>query len=243
MSLVLNTVIFLFGINIFFVNPCIALPAVTVNVWTHSSSQASQDHFAYLLLYELLGKQDDGHYLEIGSGHPTDGNNSYVFESSFGWKGISLDIVDIRNTWNSIRRNPLLIEDATKSDYASILKPFPTVIDYLSLDIDNNYDVVLQRIPFHDHLFKVITIEHDSYRFGDVYKDKERNILTSLGYYLLCPDVSIFLGKDCAFEDWWIHPSAFPAEVFSMLKSLDLKAKNHGQIIKTLQEAKNRLGN
>jgi hypothetical protein len=233
-------VIFSFGINLFVANPCVALPTGSAQGQIHSFSQASQDHFVYLLLYELLDKQDAGYYLDIGAGHPTDGNNSYVFERNFGWKGVSLDIVDTRKVWYSIRRNPLLIEDATQSNYQSMLKSFPPVIDYLSLDIDNSYDIVLQRIPFQEHVFKVITIEHDSYRFGNGLKEKERSILASFGYYLLCPDVSVFFnGRDCVFEDWWIHPSAFPVNVFSILKSLDLKGKTHNQLIKTIQECRN----
>ncbi len=244
MSALLKLVVFFFGINLFFAKPCMALPAVSEHKLTQSFSQASQDHFVYLLLYELLDKQDDGYYLEIGSGHPTEGNNSYLFEKTFGWKGISLDILDTRNIWYAVRQNSVLIEDATQSDYRSILHPFPRIFDYLSLDIDTSYDIVLQKIPFDEHIFKVITIEHDSYRFGNTLKEKERSILGSLGYYLLCPDVSVyFIGMECVFEDWWIHPSAFPAEVFSMLISLDLKGKNHGQIIKTIQEAKSRLVN
>jgi hypothetical protein len=208
-----------------------------------SYSQASQDRFVYFLLYELLDKQDDGYYLEIGAGHPISGNNSYLFEKNLGWKGVSIDIDKAsEKIWYSIRQNSLLIEDATQSDYKSILKPFPKVIDYLSLDIDNNYDIVLQKIPFNDYIFKVITIEHDFYRFGDKYKEAERMILASLGYYLLCPDVSIFhLGMDCVFEDWWIHPSAFPANILSSLTSLELKAKNNNQIINIISRSTNRL--
>jgi hypothetical protein len=57
-----------------------------------------------------------------------------------------------------------------------------------------------------------------------------------LGYYLLCPDVSVFFeGKNCLFEDWWVHPSAFPADVLSVLSSLDLKAKSHDELIRTIQ--------
>jgi hypothetical protein len=198
-----------------------------------SYSQASQDRFVYFLLYELLDKQDAGYYLEIGAGHPISGNNSYLFEKNLSWKGVSIDIDKAaEEIWYPARKNSLLIEDATQCDYQSILKPFPQVVDYLSLDIDNNYDTVLQKIPFNDYIFKVITIEHDFYKFGNKYKGAERMILTSLGYYLLCPDVSIFyLEMDCAFEDWWIHPSAFPANILSTLTSLDLKAKNNGQII------------
>jgi hypothetical protein len=202
-----------------------------------SYSQASQDRFVYFLLYELLDKKDDGYYLEIGAGHPTSGNNSYLFEKNLGWKGVSIDIDEAsKEIWYSVRQNPLLIEDAMQSDYKSILESFPQGIDYLSLDIDSNYDIVLQRIPFNDHIFKVITIEHDFYRFRDKYRRDERMILTSLGYYLLCPDVSIYhLYMDCVFEDWWIHPGAFPADVLSMLTSLDLKAKDNGQLINIIK--------
>lgn len=199
-----------------------------------SYSQASQDRFVHLLLYEILDKQDEGYYLEIGAGPPISCNNSYLFEKNFGWKGVSLDISDAyQNGWLSNRQNPLLIEDAEQADYGEILKPFPPQIDYLSLDVDANYDTILQRISFDEHTFKVITVEHDFYRFGDRFRKEERRILESLGYYLLCPDVS---NDGLLFEDWWIYPGAFPADLFSRLTSLDLKEKNHGAIIHAIEE-------
>src|SRR5579862_4170449 len=119
-------------------------------------SQASQDQFVHLLLYQLLDKKDVGYYLEIGANHPTFTNNTYFFEENLGWKGSSIDISDEhRDIWYATRQNPLLIEDAMQSDYGSILKPFPQVIDYLSLDIDASYDILLQRIPFKDYIFKI----------------------------------------------------------------------------------------
>jgi len=203
-----------------------------------SYSQASQDRFVHVLLYEILGKQDEGYYLEIGAGHPSQGSNTYALEKDFGWKGVSIDISDgYKTLWDSTRQNYLLIEDAIHADYRAILKPFPQVIDYLSLDIDRDYDVVLNRIPFDEHIFKIITIEHDAYRFGDKYREDERKILASLGYYLLCPDVSLFFnGRDSIFEDWWIHPSTVSSEVLPMLMSLDLKGKNHEELIKILRK-------
>lgn len=200
-------------------------------------SQASQDRFVHLLLYQILDKQDEGYYLEIGAGHPTFTNNTYFFEKDLGWKGSSIDISDEhKNAWYATRQNSLLIEDATQSDYRSILKPFPQVIDYLSLDIDASYDVLLQRIPFENYIFKIITIEHDFYRFGEEFRAEERKILTALGYQLLCPDVSVFFnGMDCIFEDWWVHSSVFSADEFFKLESLDLKAKDHEKLIKTLE--------
>lgn len=201
-----------------------------------SYSQASQDRFAYLLLCKLL-KEDKGYYLEIGSGHPSHTNNTYLFEKSLAWTGVSIDIDSrFQDVWSIERRNPLVIGDAALLDYEAILKSFPREIDYLSLDVDDNYVAILKRIFLSDHIFKVITIEHDFYRYGDQYRNEERAFLNAMGYYLICPDVSLFFnGRACIFEDWWIHPSAFSLEAFSMLKSLDLKGKMHNQIINTLE--------
>ncbi len=201
-----------------------------------SHSQASQDQFVYILLYELLNKQNEGYYLEIGAGHPSEGNNTYIFEKKFKWKGASIDLAT-QETWYSSRENPLIIEDATQFEYGPALKAFPQSIDYLSLDIDDNYNMVLKKIPFDKYIFNVITIEHDFYRYGDKFRAEERMFLSSLGYYLLCPDVSIsIMGKECTFEDWWIHPSAFSVDLIAELVSLDLNGKNHKQLVNTLHK-------
>jgi hypothetical protein len=228
-------IIAFFGINFLLIDHCIALPPISEHRQIQFYSQAAQDQFVYLLLYQLLDKQDTGYYLEIGAGHPSHINNSYFLEKDLGWKGISLDITSAyKNMWSSTRDNPLLIEDARQSDYTSILKSFPEVIDYLSLDIDADYDIVLNRIPFNDHVFKIITIEHDAYRYGDRYRKEERRILSSLGYYLLCSDVCAATGF--YYEDWWIYPSAFPSDVLLRLTSLDLKEKYYEPLLNTLQD-------
>ena len=227
MSLISRLVALIFGINLL-----LAAPKPT-----HSYSQASQDQFVYLLS-QLLEKQDEGYYLEIGAAYPIDGNNTYFLEKNLGWKGVSIDFDSgYKAAWTAARHNVLLIQDATLSDYHSILQPFPRVIDYLSLDIDSSYDIVLQKIFLSDHIFKIITIEHDFYIHGEKYRQGERKILSSLGYYLLCPDVSVFFnGKESTFEDWWVYPSAFPPDVLSKLTSLDLKAKSHRQLISSIEK-------
>ena len=147
------------------------------------------------------------------------------------WRGVSFEIESsFAESWSKSRKNPLLIEDATQADYVSILSDFPRVIDYLSLDIDGKYDIALKRIPFDDYTFKIITIEHDSYRFGKKYKEKQR-AFSSKGYHLLCPDVSHFFLK---IEDWWIHPSFFPPSALAKLKSLNLKGKEHKDIVRLI---------
>jgi len=196
-------------------------------------SQATQDEFVYTLVCKMLGVRDNGYYLEIGAYHPITINNTFFFEKNYNWKGVSIDISnEFEATWHSIRKNSLIIQDATRVDYEAVLASFPKVVDYLSLDIDSHYEAVLQRIPFDKYTFKVITMEHDFYRFGDLYRKREREILSSLGYYLLCPDVN--MGGD-AFEDWWIHPSAFPEPVFVFLKSLNLNGKDYREMAQILR--------
>ena len=196
-------------------------------------SQARQDESVYTILYNLLGKQDAGYYLEIGAGEPIHINNTYVLEKNCGWQGLSIDISDdLMSRWYAVRSNTLLSKDATQLDYSSILERFPRVIDYLSLDVDGYYDTVLKMVMHSNHIFKIITIEHDAYRYGDIYRSKEREILTALGYYLLCPDVS---NSGAAFEDWWIHPNFFPSGLLQQLKSLDLQGKDSMEIVQNIK--------
>ncbi len=196
-------------------------------------SQACQDAFVYTLLYDIEKKSDKGYYLEIGAAHPIRISNTYFLEKNLDWKGVSIEISPhYQKLWARKRRNQLLLVDATQTDYSIILKPFPKIIDYLSVDVDGQYDVVLNKIPFDKYIFKIITIEHDFYRFGAIYKDKERQILTSLGYQLLCSDV-LAMGQG-SFEDWWVHPSGFAKEKLQELLSLDLKEKDPNEIISIL---------
>lgn len=203
-------------------------------------SQCSQDEFVSILLYDLVDKQDVGTYLEIGAAWPEAHSNTYFFEMDKGWRGVSLEIRSgFKKLWHSSERNnTLLIVDATKANYGKVLDDFPPSIDYLSLDIDRDYDIVLNRIPFSKHCFKVITIEHDFYRLGDFFRKIEREILSALGYYLLCPDVHC---QGLLFEDWWIYPDAFPSDVLAVLQSLELASKDHRQLIKTLKDVAGQL--
>lgn len=191
-------------------------------------SQASQDRFVYTILYGFLKQEGPGTYLEIGAGHPVHLSNTCFLETCLGWKGISIDN-DTRYQllWDDIRHNPLVIADATTLDYASILQNSPKHIDYLSLDIDEAYDVVLRQLPLNEYRFKVITIEHDAYRYGDLYRLAERHILTSLGYELLFPDVC---SNGLQMEDWWIDPSCFPTSVLSQLKKHNCFQKEHNVV-------------
>jgi hypothetical protein len=170
-------------------------------------SEAFQD----MLVLTLLNGKRKGYYLEIGAGFPVYGNNTYLLETEFNWKGVSIDIeLESIERYLHDRQNQALLRDATTADYKELLlqAKAPNTIDYLQLDCDppENTYTALTKIPFDEYLFNVITYEHDHYKDSTGnYREKSRTYLKDKGYVLLISDISTN-GKD-TFEDWWIHPS------------------------------------
>jgi hypothetical protein len=65
-------------------------------------------------------------------------------------------------------------------------------------------------MPLDTVRFRILTVEHDAYRFGDGPRNAMRERLRGLGYDLLCPDVR---HEWNAFEDWWIDRELVPEAV------------------------------
>jgi hypothetical protein len=167
-----------------------------------STSQCGQD----LYVVEKLKNKTKGFYIEIGAYHPIDISNTYSLEKYKNWSGISFEASkDVKEKWEQIRTNKLVICDATKFDFKKcfIENNVPTAIDYLSLDIDNATLACLKILPLNEYKFKVITIEHDEYSAGPSNKNSMREILFAHGYILDRPDVK---NDGLIFEDWWIYP-------------------------------------
>lgn len=180
-----------------------------------SKSQIAQD--LYVLL--LLNYKHNGTYVEIGCHEPEFINNTFILEKYFNWKGISLDNEPrYRDMWNRKRVNPIEITDALTYDYSILPSDDNFIVDYLSLDIDEKYVDVLKKIPFDKYKFRVITIEHDAYRFGDVHRNAEREFLTKYGYELLYDDID-------NYEDWWVMPTLIDQNnhLYKILKSITKK--------------------
>ena len=178
-------------------------------------SQASQDLF-YL---NALKYKKNGYFLEIGSNHPKTHNNTYLAESKYGWKGIMVEYdTSFAPLYKQYRPQSIhVLNDACKVDYRSLLDSnnFPINMDYLQidLDVDNrstlNVLELLNSTVFDKYTFATITFEHDIYS-GNFYDTQNisRKIFEDRGYTLVFPDVSVFwIGKDCSFEDWYIHSS------------------------------------
>lgn len=183
------------------------------------NSDAKQDEF----VANMLQFKKNGYCLDIGSHHSMKSNNTYFF-TQLDWSSITVEIdSSYNNTYD--RKNGIHInQNALSVDYKTILlkNQFPKLIDYLSLDVDTISTDVLKIIPFSDFTFKIITIEHDAYIYGDTYRMEQRKILNSLGYFLICSNVYVeqsgFEGKECSFEDWWIYPSSFDESLINKIK-------------------------
>ena len=187
---------------------------------TQFYSDAKQDQFTA----NILNFKKDGYCVDIGSCHSVISNNTYYFQG-LNWTSISVEIERGYNESYSTRTNGVhLNKNALEVNYKETFEEyeFPKSIDYLSLDIDTLSLDVLKILPLDEYRFKVITIEHDAYVFGDEYRDPQRNILTSHGYLLVCSNVYVeqpgYEGKECPFEDWWIDPSEFDSDLIEKIK-------------------------
>ena len=196
----------------------------TETIMIQFNSDAKQDQF----VANILNFKKDGYCVDIGSQCSITSNNTFVFQE-LGWTSISVEIdAEHNNSYHSRQKGTHYNEDALKINYKKALEEnqFPEIIDYLSLDVDTLSLSVLKILPFSEYKFRVITIEHDAYLYGDEYRSEQRKILTDLGYQLICSNVLVpnpghagYNGEDCPFEDWWIYPSEFDKDLIEKIKS------------------------
>jgi hypothetical protein len=187
---------------------------------TQFYSDAKQDQFTA----NILKFKKDGYCVDIGSCHSVISNNTYYFQG-LDWTSISIEIERGYNESYSTRTNGVhLNKNALEVNYKETFEEyeFPKSIDYLSLDVDTVSLDVLRILPLDEYRFKVITIEHDGYLYGDKYREQQRNLLNSYGYLLLCSNVYVeqpgYEGKEYPFEDWWIDPSEFDSDLIEKIK-------------------------
>lgn len=180
---------------------------------TKSFSQVYQDKF----VLKLIGP--NGFFLDLGAGWDAGQvNSNTALLEEFGWNGISVDgnpsHTDRRKS-KSIR-SLVLCEYIPQTTIEQILDAnnAPTVIDYVSIDIEPSSLVALKNFPFDKYQFKVLTFEHDLYAAGPDQKDAAYALLTSNGYVRLCDNVRVpeAMGDGLYFEDWWVNPNYFSKE-------------------------------
>lgn len=165
-------------------------------------------------IIDILKKKKNGHYVELGAAHYSNGNNTWQLEQEYDWSGVSFEIVDsMRDEFNLNRKNPCF-GDALSFNYVDYFEKnnFPKQIDFLQVDIDAGYDLYgrpvgnnhwtlqgLIAIPLNLYRFTLITFEHDAnmYWKNTSIRDAQREILDSFGYSLV---------QRSFHEDWWVDP-------------------------------------
>lgn len=178
----------------------------------HETTQQEQ------FIIDILKGKKNGHYVELGAAHYSNGNNTFLLEQEYDWNGVSFEIVDsMREEFNKNRKNPCM-GDALSFDYIKYFEEnnFPKQIDYLQLDIDAGYDMTgrpvgnshwtlhgLLAVPLNTYRFTLITFEHDAnmYWRNVAIRDAQREILDSFGYSLI---------HRSYHEDWWVDPKVIP---------------------------------
>lgn len=175
--------------------------------------QAFQD----LFVLHMLNYKTNGFFLEIGSNHPIQINNTYKLEKEYNWRGILVEQdISYLPLYKEHRPNSFpVIQDATLIDYLDILKKTnaPNHIDYLQIDLEENDGSTLKTLQKLDetimdiYTFGVITFEHDIYR-DNVHNTRElsRNIFKRRGYTLLYSDIK---NQGNPYEDWYVHSSVY----------------------------------
>ena len=172
--------------------------------------QSNQDRF----VLNVLKEKKQGYFLEIGSNHPININNSYLLETSYDWKGIMVESLPeflplyIEHRPNSIH----VINDATTIDYKNLFEAnnMPLSFDYLQIDLEVSNESTLNTLRKLDtdvldtYKFATVTFEHDIY-VGDCYNTRlsSRDIFKRRGYVCVFEDIS---NDGCPYEDWYVHP-------------------------------------
>lgn len=184
--------------------------------------QANQDKF----VLTILKQKRNGYFLEIGSNHPININNSYLLETKFGWKGIMIEYdASFLPLYKTHRPNSMhIIHDATKVDYKTLFAKFnmPSVFDYLQIDLEANNGSTIQTLRkldseiFDAHKFATVTFEHDVYHtnFGNT-RLASRDIFKKRGYVCVFEDINNLGTKP--YEDWYVHPDLVDMEYVHQL--------------------------
>jgi hypothetical protein len=195
-------------------------------------SHAYQDMFTLM----MLNGKENGFFLEIGAQHAiTGGNNTYLLEKIFNWKGISIDRTQqsLESFKEHNRSAFFVFSDALQVEYEKLFKTlgYSNQFDYLSLDIEPPSQTLecLKKLPMDKYRFSVITYETDYYNknMGEAEAERvrteSRQIFDSYGYEMV-------VGNIGNFEDWYVDPLVVSKEIIQKMKEsseYNLEAKQY----------------
>ena len=215
--------------------------------WTLSGNTANLKSFAAqqqdLFAYYLVGRT--GTFLDLGCWRPRHNNNTYMLES-LGWNGLLFDRDhEAIQMCNKIRQSPSFCIDVESDDFVKVLKLHwkSSHFNYISLDVDEASLKVLSSLLENNYTFSCMTFEHDFYQLGNDLKEPSQKILTKYGYECLFDNVIAFpthapcqmkkYPDGIKFEDWWVNPKHFKAELMTKKES----SMHHGDCVDKIKGA------
>lgn len=168
-----------------------------------SNSQVGQDVFI-AETFKAIDPSFKGTFLDVGCNDPIHWSNTYALEE-LGWAGVLVDVEQSSCDLCRAKRPKSLVihADATRINWSSVLpvKHF----DYLSLDVDQATPAALRNLITHGVTWRIATVEHDFWRFGNEPRAEMRALLSTVGYVMVKADVLGMDGKS-QFEDWVCVP-------------------------------------
>jgi len=195
--------------------------------WYNKNLEYNGQAHADAFVLNCTNFKTNGYFLELGSRHPKQNNNSYILEKSFDWKGVMVERESsYEQEYKTERPNSsAIMKDATEIDYKKVFEEnnFPSDLDFFQLDLEVRDNTPLKTLlKINDELldcyrFATITMEHDIYiaHLGEAGLEnaietriKSREILKERGYYLVFSDIldPPHVCVNSPYEDWWVHP-------------------------------------
>lgn len=173
--------------------------------------QAHQDKF----VTNVLKHKRNGFFVEIGSNHPININNTFLLENVYNWKGIMVEYEpSFLPLYKQFRPNSVhVIDNATQIDYKHLFESnnVPAFVDYLQIDLEADNGSTIQTLQkldnevMNDYKFATITFEHDIYyTTRHETRQKSRDIFKKHGYLCVFEDINN-QGIN-PYEDWYVHP-------------------------------------
>lgn len=167
-----------------------------------------------------LNNQQRGFFVDVGAGcdDPRQGSNSLVFEER-GWDGVAIDADPLRMQGRKCNCVAAFLGEEEKgaNSLGQVLKGTvtPSLVDYLSVDLEGEDFNAIKSFHEHGYRFKVATVEHNLYSRNPGVDDLKKNIyeyLTSLGYLRVVDNAGnrAVLGdlqRGWPFEDWYVDPA------------------------------------
>ena len=167
----------------------------TLKMFDQDSIMVEHEHssLSNSFALRLCGDKYNGTYVEVGSSHWLENNDTYMLEKYFGWTGVGIEIEQYYvNDYTNNRSNPCIHGDATKFNWDKYFEEnnFPKQIDHLSIDTDSANLLSLMNMPLSRYRFSTIVVENkissnQSLDLDGKVKKIQQQILASYDYTLI----------------------------------------------------------